>query len=149
MMVITQNNGPFDNIVKINTKQAVRDMPKITKPWTLFASNVIMGRRQEKASRELVHTNLCGPTRTQSLQGKNYFMPLIDDYSRMSIVAFLKDKSKSFEKFKAFKALAENETDLKIKCLRSYKGSEFILNEFEEFCELHRIRRRVLAARTP
>jgi hypothetical protein len=58
-------------------------------------------------------------------------MFLIDDYSRMTWVMLLKEKSKAFEKFKAFKALVENETDLKIKCLRSDIGGEFISNEFE------------------
>jgi hypothetical protein len=80
---------------------------------------------------ELVHTDLCGPTRTKSLQGESYFMFLIDDYTRMTWVTFLKNKSEAFEKFKAFKALVENETDLKIKCLRSDNGGEFTSNEFE------------------
>jgi transposase InsO family protein len=98
---------------------------------------------------ELVHTDLCGPTRTQSLQGEKYFMFLIDDYSRMTWVTFLKEKYEAFEKFKEFKALVENKTNLKIKCLRSDRGGEFISNEFEEFCELHGIKRHFSAARTP
>jgi hypothetical protein len=39
--------------------------------------------------------------------------------------------------------------DLKIKCLRLDKGGEFISNEFEEFCELHGIKRHFFVARTP
>ena len=35
-------------------------------------------------------------------------------------------------KFKAFKALVENETNLKIKCLRLDNGGEFTANEFNE-----------------
>jgi hypothetical protein len=65
------------------------------------------------------------------LQGESYFMLLIDDYTRMTWVTFLKNKSEAFEKFKAFKALVENETDMKIKCLRSDNGGEFTSNEFE------------------
>jgi hypothetical protein len=59
--------------------------------------------------------DLCGPIQTQSLQGENNIMLLIDDYSRMTWVAFLKDKYKAFEKFKAFKTLIENGSDLRIK----------------------------------
>jgi hypothetical protein len=40
-------------------------------------------------------------------------MMLIDDYTRITWVSFLKNKSEAFEKFKAFKALVENETDRK------------------------------------
>jgi len=98
---------------------------------------------------ELVHIDLCGPTRTQSLQGENYFMLLINDYSRMKWVTFLKEKSEAFQKFKSFKALVENEIDLKIKCSRSDRGGEFISNEFDEFCETHGIKRHFLAAITP
>jgi hypothetical protein len=58
-------------------------------------------------------------------------MLLIDDYSRMTWVLFIKEKYEAFEKFKEFKSLVENETDLKIKCLRSNIRGEFISNEFE------------------
>ena len=60
-------------------------------------------------------------------------MFLIDDYTRMIWVTFLKEKIEAFEKFKAFKALVENVTDLKIKCLRSDGGCEFTSYEFDEF----------------
>jgi transposase InsO family protein len=98
---------------------------------------------------ELIHTFIFGPTIIQSLQGENYFLFFIDDYSRMIWVTFQKKKSEAFEKFKAIKSLVENEIDLKIKCLISDREGEFSSNEFEEFCELHGIKRHFLAARTP
>jgi hypothetical protein len=49
-------------------------------------------------------------------------MLIVDDYTRLVWVLFLKEKSKTFEKFKIYKDLVENETDLKIKCLRSNNG---------------------------
>ena len=66
---------------------------------------------------ELVHIDLCGPTRTKTIEVEYYFMLLIGDYTRMTWVPFLHKKSKEVDKFKAFKALVENETDLKIKFL--------------------------------
>jgi transposase InsO family protein len=98
---------------------------------------------------ELVHTNLYGPTRTQTLKGESYFMWLIDDYTRMTWVTFLKEKSKVFDKFKPFIPLVENETDLKIKCLRSDKGGEFTSYEFDEFCENHGIKRHFSTIKNP
>ena len=67
---------------------------------------------------EIIHTDLCGSTRTKTWQGDHYFMFLIDDYTRMISVAFLKEKSEAFEKFKIFKAMAENEFGVKMKRLR-------------------------------
>ena len=52
-------------------------------------------------------------------------MLLIDDYTRMTWVTFLKEKIEAFKRFKIFKAMVENETNKKIKCLRSDNGGEF------------------------
>ena len=60
---------------------------------------------------ELVHIDLCGPMRTQSIGGSCYFLTFIDDYSRKTWVYFLKQKYVTFSKFKGFKALAENQSD--------------------------------------
>jgi len=96
-----------------------------------------------------VNTNICGPTRVRSFQGDRYFILFIDDCSRMTWVTFLKEKSKSLDKFKYFKEMVENELDMKIKCLRSDRGGEFTSNEFNMFCENHQIKRHIYAPRTP
>ena len=51
----------------------------------------------------------------------------------MTWVCLLKKKSEAFNHFKKFKELIENESDLKIKCLRSDNGGEFISNEFNNY----------------
>jgi hypothetical protein len=72
-----------------------------------------------------VHIDLCGPSRTIRIQGKHYFMLIIDDYTRMTWVYFLKEKSEAFEQLKLFKTYVENEIDIKIKFLISNNGGEF------------------------
>ena len=67
----------------------------------------------------------------------------------MCWIRFLKHKDEAFKKFQIFKALVENELDLKIKCLRSDRGGEDILDEFFEFCEQHGIKIQVFVAGTP
>ena len=61
----------------------------------------------------------------------------------------MKHKDEAFEKFKSFKALAENESDHKIKCLRFDRGGEFTSKEFFDFSEEHGIRREFSTAKTP
>jgi transposase InsO family protein len=64
-------------------------------------------------------------------------MFIIDDYSRMMWVTFLRDKYESLEKFMIFKAMVEVVTRLKLTCLRSDKGGEFTSSEYNTFCEEH------------
>ena len=64
-------------------------------------------------------------------------------------VTFLREKSEAFDKFKVFKALVENESGHKIRCLRSDNEGEFTSNEFNQFCESHGIQRLFCAAKTP
>jgi transposase InsO family protein len=78
----------------------------------------------------------------------NTFFFIVDDYTRLTWVFFLKEKSKAFEKFKIYKSLVENETDLKIKCLRLDNGGEFTTKEFTQFCENHGIKRQLSSPRT-
>ena len=49
-------------------------------------------------------------------------MLIVDDYTRLTWVFFLKEKIEASEKFKTYKSLVENETDIKIKCLISDNG---------------------------
>ena len=84
---------------------------------------------------ELVHTEICGPMHTDLMNGSKYFILFIDDFSRYTWIHFMKMKSEAFQMFIKFKALAENEADLKIKTLRSDNGAEFLSNQFQEFLQ--------------
>ena len=108
------------------------------------------GGRPPKAHKlELVHTDVWGPSRVRSLGGSYYFVTFIDDHSRKVWVYFMKQKSEVFEVFKKWKALVENETDLKLKRLRSDNGGEYELTEFKEFCGANGIRLERTPAGTP
>ena len=61
------------------------------------------------------------------------YVSFIDDLSRNTWIYFLRNKYEVFEIFKEFKALVENQTEKKIKMLRTDNGGEFCMKEFEEF----------------
>jgi transposase InsO family protein len=76
-------------------------------------------------------------------------MLIIDDYSRLTWVAFLKEKAKAFEKFKIFKALTETQIGKRLKALRSDQGGDFMSRDFKEFYDEHGIKREYIILRTP
>ena len=96
---------------------------------------------REKKILELVHSDLFGPMSVPSLGGSRYYVPFIDNFSRMTWIYFLKKKSKVFKRFLEFKALVENQTDRKIEVLRTDNGGEFYGKEFNQFCKQHNIDR--------
>jgi hypothetical protein len=98
------------------------------------------GRTPKSKKLELVHTNLWGPSPIASLGGSRYYVTFIDDSSRKVWVYFLKNKSEVFETFKKWRAMVETETDLKLKCLRSENGGEYIDGGFKEFCAANGIK---------
>jgi transposase InsO family protein len=149
----------FDNLWKVRNLGAVRNLPKIIKPSNAMCRHCQLGKKDRVRFKtkeyttskplDLVHADLCGPTRTKSIQGESYFKLFIDDFTRMSWICFLKEKLETLNKFKAFKTLVENEREKKIKCLRLDNGGEFTSKEFNVFCETHGIKIQFFAAKTP
>lgn len=82
---------------------------------------------------QVVHVDVCGPMENKSIGQSRYFLLLVDDYSRMTFVYFLKNKSEVFNKFKLFKKMVETQTNKSIKVLRSDNGREFCSNEMSDF----------------
>jgi hypothetical protein len=40
---------------------------------------------------QLIHMDLCGPSRKEGTRGESYFMMAIDDFSRLTWVSFLRE----------------------------------------------------------
>ena len=80
---------------------------------------------------ELVLTDVCGPMRVQARGGYEYFVTFTDDYSRYGFVYLMRQKSKTFDKFREYKAEAEKQLGFHIKQLRSNRGSEYLSGEFK------------------
>jgi transposase InsO family protein len=76
-------------------------------------------------------------------------MLIIDDYSRLTWVSFLKEKYEAFEKFKVFKALTKNQIGKRLKAVSSDRGGEFSSRDFKEFFYKHGIKIEYTIPRTP
>ena len=58
---------------------------------------------------ELLHVDLMGPTRMESMGGKRYIMVVVDDFSRYSLVELLREKSEACEKMEKLYKRLQNE----------------------------------------
>ncbi|KAD3641560.1 hypothetical protein E3N88_30784 [Mikania micrantha] len=98
---------------------------------------------------DYIHADLWGPSRVQSLGGARYFLSLVDGYSRRVWVFLLKSKDETFSKFKEWKVMVENQTERRVKKLRTDNGLEFCNSWFDMFCKKHGIGRHFSVAGTP
>jgi hypothetical protein len=58
-------------------------------------------------------------------------MLVIDDFSKLTWVSFLREKLDVFEKFKMFKAIDENHTGRNLKEILLDRGREFLSRDFK------------------
>jgi transposase InsO family protein len=90
-----------------------------------------------------------GPVRIVSLGGAKYFLSIIDDYSRRVWIIVLKSKFETFNKFKDWMKLVENQTGRIVKKIRSDNGLEFCNKEFKLLCKGKGIGRHLSVPVTP
>jgi len=110
-----------------------------------FCENCVYGKqnrvsfssrgKRAKQILELVHNDVFGPMKVPSLGKSMYYVSFIYDFSRNTWIYFLKNKFEVFDRFKEFKALVENQTEKKIKVLRTDNSGAFCSKEFEELCK--------------
>jgi hypothetical protein len=98
---------------------------------------------------KLVHSDVFGHVSILSLGKSMYYVSFIDDFSRNTWIYFLRNKFEVFDYFKEFTALVENQTEKRIKVLRTDNGGEFHGNEFEELCNKYGIARQKTTPYTP
>ena len=98
---------------------------------------------------ELLHVDLMGPTRIESLGGKRYIMVIVDDFSRYTWVEFLREKLKACEKLEVLCKRLQNKKGVPIVKIRSDHGKEFENERFESFCEKNGIKKEFSASKTP
>nr|GEW19213.1 putative ribonuclease H-like domain-containing protein [Tanacetum cinerariifolium] len=96
-----------------------------------------------------LHMDLFGPTFVKSLNKKNYYLVITDDYSRFTWVFFLATKDETSPTLKNFITGLENQLSLKVKVIRSDNGTEFKNSDLNQFCGIKGIKREFSVPTTP
>ncbi|KAL0451266.1 UNVERIFIED_CONTAM: Retrovirus-related Pol polyprotein from transposon TNT 1-94 [Sesamum latifolium] len=82
---------------------------------------------------DLVHTDVYRPLSIPARGGFSYFITFTDDHSWYGYVCLMRYKSEAFGKFKEYRLEVENQTNSKIKALRSDRGGEYLSGEFVDY----------------
>nr|GEU82144.1 retrotransposon protein Ty1-copia subclass [Tanacetum cinerariifolium] len=86
------------------------------KSKTAFASNKTL---------YLLHMDLCGPMRVESINGKRYVLVVVDDYSRYTWVFFLHSKDEASKVIIYFIKKTQVNIQLQVQRVRTDNGTEF------------------------
>ncbi|KAJ4707148.1 Retrovirus-related Pol polyprotein from transposon TNT 1-94 [Melia azedarach] len=91
---------------------------------------------------DMFAVNICNEVCESCQMGKLHRFPFpsqakwrATEKLEMTWVYFMNNKSQAFSCFKKFKSLAETQSGVKVKKLRTDNGKEYISNEFDKFCE--------------
>ena len=97
----------------------------------------------------MIHSDVCGPLKPQSFDGKGYFVTFTDDCSRFVWVRFIRDKSEVFRKFRELVKELEKGTGRKVKALRSDRGGVYLSGEFQHYLKRRGIDHQQTTADSP
>ncbi|GJY40272.1 retrovirus-related pol polyprotein from transposon TNT 1-94 [Tanacetum coccineum] len=104
----------FDTLNKLAKDGLVRGIPKLKFQKDHLCSACALGKSKKSshqpkakdANQEklyLLHMDLCGPMRVESINKKNYILVIVDNYLRFTWVRFLRSKDEAPDASKLFK----------------------------------------------
>ncbi|CAM8877197.1 unnamed protein product [Rhodiola kirilowii] len=98
---------------------------------------------------ELVHSDVWGPCPVPSVPGFRYFVTFVDDFSRMTWIYFMKNRSELFQHFSSVCAEIQTQFGVPVKILRSDNAKEYLSAPFHEFMQKHGILHQTSCVDTP
>nr|GEU87483.1 retrovirus-related Pol polyprotein from transposon TNT 1-94 [Tanacetum cinerariifolium] len=98
---------------------------------------------------QLLHIDLCGPMRVESINGKKYVLVIIDDYSRYTWTHFLRSKDETPKVLIDFLRLVQRGLHAQVRIVRTDKGTEFLNKTLHAYFASEWINHQTSVARTP
>ncbi|KAL0401711.1 UNVERIFIED_CONTAM: hypothetical protein Slati_4201000 [Sesamum latifolium] len=129
--LVDSKNIEIDNLDHLPTYESCLKKKMTKKPFVgqNAIANGLLG---------LIHTDVCGPLSIPARGGFSYFITFTDDHSRYGYVYLMRYKSEAFG-FKEYILEVENQTNRKIKALRSDRGGEYLSGEFIDYLKENEI----------
>ncbi|GJU55568.1 retrovirus-related pol polyprotein from transposon TNT 1-94 [Tanacetum coccineum] len=150
----------FDTINLLSKNNIVNGLPKLKFIKDHLCSSCELGKAKRKSFHtkttpsskrrlQLLHMDLCGPMRVESINGKKYVLVIIDDYSRYTWTHFLRSKDETPGVLIDFLTLVQRGLHAQVTTVRTDKGTEFLNKTLHAYFAKEGIRHETSTARTP
>nr|GEZ47674.1 retrovirus-related Pol polyprotein from transposon TNT 1-94 [Tanacetum cinerariifolium] len=96
----------------------------------------------------LLHMDLCGPIRIASINGKRYVLVIVDDYSRYTLVHFIRSKDEAPELIKTFLKRITVLLQSPVIIIRTNNDTEFKNQVLKEYFDIVAISHQMSSVRT-
>ncbi|GJU52190.1 retrovirus-related pol polyprotein from transposon TNT 1-94 [Tanacetum coccineum] len=124
----------FDTINLLSKNNIMNGLPKLKFFKDHLCSSCELGKAKRKffhtkttpSSKrrlQLLHMDLCGPMRVESINGKKYVLVIVDDYSRYTWTHFLRSKDKTPRVLIDFLTLVQRGLHAQVITVRTDKGT--------------------------
>nr|GEX85886.1 hypothetical protein [Tanacetum cinerariifolium] len=97
----------------------------------------------------LLHMDLCGPMRVESVNGHKYILVIVDDYSRFTWVKFLRSKDEAPNFIIKFLKMIQVRLKVSVRRIRTNNGTEFVNQTLRKYYEEVGISHETSVARSP
>ncbi|GKE03707.1 retrovirus-related pol polyprotein from transposon TNT 1-94 [Tanacetum coccineum] len=96
----------------------------------------------------LLHIDLCGPMRVQSINGRKYILVIVDDFSQFTWVKFLRSKDEILEFIIKFLKMIQVGLNATVRNIKTDNGTEFANQTLKAYYKEVRISHQTSVART-
>nr|GEX64624.1 hypothetical protein [Tanacetum cinerariifolium] len=150
----------FDTINLLSKNDIVIGLPKLKFVKDHLCSSCELGKAKRKSIQtkttpsskrrlQLLHMDLCGPVRVESINGKKYVLVIVDDYSRYTWTHFLRSKDETPKVLIYFLRLVQRGLHAQVRIVQTNKGTEFLNKTFHAYFASEGINHQTFVARTP
>nr|GEW17693.1 retrovirus-related Pol polyprotein from transposon TNT 1-94 [Tanacetum cinerariifolium] len=150
----------FGAINHLARQGLVRGLPKLKFEKDHLYSACAMGKSKKKSHTPksedtnqeklyLLHMDLCGPVRVESVNRKKYILVIVDDYSRFTWVKFLRSKDEAPDFIIKFLKMIQVRLKVLVRRIRTDNETEFVNQTLREYYEEVGISHETSFARSP
>ncbi|GJU47527.1 retrovirus-related pol polyprotein from transposon TNT 1-94 [Tanacetum coccineum] len=154
------NHLNFGTLNELARNNLVRGLPMLKYDKDHLCPSCQLGKskkashplKAENTNTEVLHTlhmDLCGPMRTESINGKKYVLVIVDDFTRFGWVRFLRTKDETPQVVEKFIVKTQRALNATVRFVRTDNGTEFVNKTLDGWFESVGISHETSVPRSP